>query len=147
MNQLPMWAAWLQLIATVSIAGFAGFIGYRQWRTAYERVLLDLFERRMSVYEEIRDVIAKVLREGSCGTATFFEFVRAGDRLPMLFGDDVLAYFNKTKERLVQLDYFRSVKQLEREHELKLELSKFFDEFTPLVLPYVRMTQRLPKGL
>ena len=66
MTQLPVWAAWLQLAATALIAAFAGFIGYRQWRTSHERIVLDLFERRMTVYEDIWKVVANVLREGGC---------------------------------------------------------------------------------
>jgi hypothetical protein len=155
LDQLPLWAQWANFIATVSIAGFAGLIGYRQWRTAHEQVVLDLFERRMAVYDAAREVVSEVLRDGSANSGSFFKYVRATDRLAMMFGDDVVKYSDKTKDRINRMAYHTSMisvgpqveeynTHVQRQTELMTELSKFFEEFSALIVLYVRMTQKLP---
>jgi hypothetical protein len=66
-------------IASIIAASAAAFVAYRlgksqadsarlqaeiakrNWQTANERVVLDLFERRIALYEGIRHVVAKVI--------------------------------------------------------------------------------------
>jgi hypothetical protein len=148
MTQLPVWAQWIDLIVrvagTIGLGAFAAYIAYRQWRTSHERIVLDLFERRMTVYEDIWEVVAKVLREGTCDNEVYFEYLRTGDRLPMLFGDKVVQYFHKTKTLLADLHATMAGQgNPEKEDELKTELAKFFEEFSSRVVPYIRMTQKL----
>src|SRR6185437_12430337 len=100
MSQLPVWAQWVQLVATGAIALFAAFIAYKQWRLAQQRVVMDLFERRMAVYDEARDVIGSIVREGRADNTIFFRFAKATDRVEILFGDEVVAYVNATRERI-----------------------------------------------
>ena len=35
------------------IAGFGALIAYFQWRTGHQRVVLDLFDRRVAVFRQI----------------------------------------------------------------------------------------------
>jgi hypothetical protein len=39
-------AATAQLLTTLVLGLVAGYIAWRQWRTAHDRLILDLFERR-----------------------------------------------------------------------------------------------------
>jgi hypothetical protein len=156
-NQLPIWAEWVQLAVTGGIAVFAAIIAYRQWRTAHERVVLDLFERRMAVYDDARKVIGEIMREGTADAALFFRYGQATDRLSLLFGDEVVAYSDQTRERINKFGYHQSMirAQLTGTHvpnyathvnestRLLVELSRFYDEFSTLVMPYVRMRQKL----
>lgn len=156
MNQLPIWAQWTQLAVTGGIAVFAAFIAYRQWRTAHQRVVLDLFERRMTIYDDARNVIGEIMRDGTADDRLFFRYGQATDRLGLLFGDEVVAYSDRTRERINQLvkhgtmirahqdgspvqNYANHVDQATR---LFGEIMKFYDEFSALVMPYVRMTQK-----
>ena len=140
---------WSQFIATIVIASFAVTITYRQWRTDHERVLLDLFEKRMTIYENVRAVIAEITRNGTADGATVLRFVQATDRIGLLFGIEVLAYSDETRERIVQLDYHKAmvngaagqfVKDIET-HQRKRPsflkaLGDFHDEFSVLMMPY-----------
>jgi hypothetical protein len=45
---------WLTALATPLLAGFGIYIAYRQWRTAREKVKLDLFDRRLVALQEMR---------------------------------------------------------------------------------------------
>jgi len=153
--QLSVWAQWGQLIATGGIAVFAAFIAYRQWRTAHQRVVLDLFERRMAIYDAARAVIGEIVREGAAEEGVFFRYVQATDRLPLLFGDEVVKYSNETRERINQLTLHTTmvransqgqavpnfVHHVNEKGRILGEIVKFYDEFSALVMPYVRMTQ------
>jgi hypothetical protein len=44
-------------ILTVTIAAIVAFIAWLQWRTADEKVVLHLFDKRFAVYEELRNGI------------------------------------------------------------------------------------------
>jgi hypothetical protein len=156
MSQLPIWAQWTQLAIAGGIAVFAAFIAYRQWLTAHQRVVLDLFERRMAVYDDARKVIGEIIREGAASTALFFRYGQATDRLGLLFGDEVVAYSDQTRERINKLCYHESkiraqmsgiqvddyATHVDESARLIVQLSKFYDEFSALVMPYVRMTQK-----
>ena len=39
------------------VALFLAIIGYLQWCIAYQRIILDLFQRRFQTYDELRSVI------------------------------------------------------------------------------------------
>ena len=82
MQQLPLWAQLLQFIATIVVTIFAAYIVYGQWRTAHERVVLDLFERRITVYESVRTVIAEIMRDGTADGGTVFRTVAPTVGLP-----------------------------------------------------------------
>jgi hypothetical protein len=156
MNQLPIWAQWGQLTITGGIAVFAAFIAYRQWRTAHQRVVLDLFERRMTIYDDVRSVIGEIMRDGTADNKLFFRYGQATDRLGLLFGDEVVAYSDKTRERINRLVMHETMirahlggspvpnyaNHVDQSAKLFAELMKFYDEFSALVMPYVRMTQR-----
>jgi len=154
---LPIWLQWPQFIATIGIAFFAANITYRQWRTAHERVVLDLFEKRMTVYENVRAVIAEITREGTADGRTLLRYVQAADRLGLLFGIEVLSYSDDTRERIVQLAYHEAMVkrgvagQPVKDHELHKgkaaeilkALGEFHEEFSVLLMPYVRMTTKV----
>ncbi|MER8838471.1 hypothetical protein NKH86_06875 [Mesorhizobium sp. M0913] len=64
MTNLPLWAQILQALLTPVIALAVGFIAYRQWRTAHSRLVLDLFEKRLAVYEQTRKAVSFVNTHG-----------------------------------------------------------------------------------
>lgn len=53
-STLPEAIQWLQALGptlvTFAIGMFGGYIAWRQWRTAQDKIQLDLFDKRFSVY-------------------------------------------------------------------------------------------------
>ena len=45
--------------------------------------MLELFEKRLAIFEGIRAIIGKVLQSGKCGDELYFDFNKATDRAPM----------------------------------------------------------------
>jgi hypothetical protein len=53
MSNVPIWIQYLQALSTPAIALLAATIGVLQWRTAHQRAVLDLFDRRMENYDAL----------------------------------------------------------------------------------------------
>jgi hypothetical protein len=66
-------------LVTAFIAAVVAFIAFLQWQTAREKVLLDLFDKRFAVYEELRSVMGRHLGSGIDEPA-FYNFVRTVSR-------------------------------------------------------------------
>ena len=148
---LPYWLQLLQGFAVPAIVLLAATIGLLQWYTAYLRVMLHLFDRRMGVYSELREVIDQLTASGKCTDETYFYYLRAIDRATFLFGNDVGAYLERLRIRLHNLCYYENMMDTDQGQEmvskkdaLLPKVLDFYTEFPLLIEPYVRMDQRRP---
>ncbi len=100
-SPLPFWIQLLQALAVPAIALLAVVIGYFQWRTAQQKVVLDLFDRRIATYTALRDIVAKVMASSSAATPdNSFKFLEALDRAEFLFGPEVTEHLKKIGEAI-----------------------------------------------
>jgi hypothetical protein len=151
---MPLWVQYSQALATPAIALLAIVIAILQWRTAHQKVVLDLFERRMKVYSEIRAVVVSVVTRGKLTNEKHFEFMRAADGAKFLFGrrvNDYLSELNRTLGDFHEADEtshnaqgqeFSEAIERRRKHFNKIEA--FHKDFDPLVERYLGMRQRRP---
>ncbi|MDM4768261.1 hypothetical protein [Pelomonas sp. SE-A7] len=62
-GELPIWVEYVKALGTPSAAllaaAIAGYFAYRQWRTAQNKLKLDLFERRLAVHDAAVSLILK----------------------------------------------------------------------------------------
>src|SRR5262245_14323325 len=103
-------APWLSL----AVATFVAFIGLLQFltareqaRTANNRAVLDLFEKRYAVYEGIRSVVGKVLAHGSANMENmqiFMEAAVVAEKAKFLFGEDINGYLDQFLKDLTRLE-------------------------------------------
>ena len=108
----------------------------------------------MEVFDGLRDIIGKIVRSGKTTDKEVFGFLRAKDRVAMLFGGDVQAYLDKlytilnghatdcTMEDHTQGD--ERTKLIKRKYERFGEIAAFYDEFPKLLAPYVQMHTKVP---
>lgn len=154
MSSLPAWIQYLQALATPAIALLAIVIGMIQWRTAHQRAVLDLFDRRMGTYEALNAAISMIMRDGRATVEVLAAFDRAFVKAPFLFGEEVTDFLEETRQRIVVLnmagkmantddDAIRA-KYADAEAEHLLELTSFFKNFANLIQPYVKMHQKAP---
>ena len=68
----PAWVQWLSALLTPVIGLLAGYIAYEQMRTARAKLRLDLFDKRVALYEAAMTFLAHV---GTSGTVTHAERV------------------------------------------------------------------------
>ena len=64
-----------RLIIALIVGGFGGLIAYRQWRMARDRLKLDLFDRRLLVYEQTRNYLTQRMALGQLESQEITEFV------------------------------------------------------------------------
>jgi hypothetical protein len=151
---MPLWIQYSQALATPAIALLAIVIAVLQWRTAHQKIVMDLFERRMTVYSKIRGVIASTISSGKLPNEKHFEFMQASDGAKFLFGSKVngyleelnstLAYFHEADETYGQLQGQERSEAIKSRRKYFDEIQAFYKKFDPLVEPYLGMRQRRP---
>jgi len=52
-----------QLVTTLVLGLIAAYIAWRQWRTAHDRLILDLFERRFQVFQELMPTVSAAVNK------------------------------------------------------------------------------------
>jgi hypothetical protein len=76
-------------LLTAFIALIVAFISLLQWITARQKVVLDLFDQRFAVYEELHGVIGRYGSQGP-NLKDIGRFTQAANRAQFLFGSEVI---------------------------------------------------------
>jgi hypothetical protein len=138
----------------VTIAFGVFLVGYAQWRTANQRVVVDLFEKRLAAYNELEGAVGQVMREGEVDEAAFRRFLIGKMDARFLFGREVLDYLEAVYRDIVSLktvyrnDVIDTKPDRERERviDLKFEVFGRVSDFAlkaPEVFgPYMRLDQK-----
>ena len=108
------WISLCQLIATLVVGGFAGWIAFQQHWTSRNKLRLDLFEKRLKVYQSLQDMLAEAARSGDLSNESFLECKRKTLDADFLFGPDVVSYIKSVFERGAKLHVIET--QLRAEH-------------------------------
>jgi hypothetical protein len=139
-------------LVTAFIAAVVAVIAFLQWQTAREKVLLDLFDKRFTIYEEARAVVRRHITTGidQRGAA---DFERAALRARFLFGPKVQAFLEDRRkdidaEMQDRIRHPRPIPEDERDaldaaHIDRLNrLGAFSDDFDKLAEPYMNHHQK-----
>lgn len=54
----------MSIWATTIISGLVLIVAFMQWRTGHQKVVLDLFDRRIAVYNKAQDFYLAIVRHG-----------------------------------------------------------------------------------
>jgi hypothetical protein len=108
----PAWMSFVSALGTPMIAlivgGFGGLIAYRQWRTARDRLKLDLFDRRLPIYEQTRDLLARRMALGQLDNNEITEFA-IKTRVSRWLFDQILAdYLEEIVGKLLEISNLNS---------------------------------------
>mgnify|MGYP000041218347 CR=1 FL=1 len=140
----------LQGMLTPVIALAVAYIAWQQWKLSREKLLLDLYDRRIETYREVRKILAHVLTHGRADNQTMLEFYSAVSQADFLFGKDVndynqliyenglqLAHLNGCYSRGIkgQVPNYDNKKTVEEQHEL---LRWFTEQYEPAKVLYGR---------
>ena len=150
MTQVPYAIQITQALAVPAVALLAVVIGAMQWYTAHRKTILDLFDRRLEVYNAIRAAIAKVVQSGTCDDRVLFEFDQAVDRAPFLFGKAVTRYVEQLRVDLIELNLCsQMMNTAERQNFIQRRAAAFkkavdfYSEFPAIIEPYISMHQKM----
>ncbi|MFM0298252.1 MULTISPECIES: hypothetical protein [Paraburkholderia] len=100
----PHWTAYVSafMVPTVAVLGVA--IAYRQWRTAQNKLKLDLFEKRFAVYDASRRMLSAVMTSGKVSDEEMFMFFAGTREAKWLLSAGVADYLDKElRLRMLQL--------------------------------------------
>jgi hypothetical protein len=136
------------------IAGFGGLIAYFQWRTAHQRVVLDLFDRRVKVFGEIEDAARDALNaaDAKSADAAFWRFVGAERNARFLFGQRLVVKLASRRADVAAIMSFRDVRpdhpeyaeMRNRESQAQKNLVAFLEKSADEFAPYMRLDQQMP---
>jgi len=92
MSYDPHWTAYLAALLTPTVAVLGSFIAYRQWRTAQNKLKHDLFERRFSVYDAARTLLASIMTSGKAKEEELFKFLSGTREAKWLLDKNIAEY-------------------------------------------------------
>lgn len=138
---------------TVLVAVVVAIIAFLQWVTARQKVVLDLFDKRFAVYEELREVIGRHVSQGAASIEDIGKFTRAAGRAQFLFGPEVISFLEERRLDLARaaFDFTHRPEPVPEERRQAAEdrivarldrLGNFFGDLDMLVAPYMKHTQK-----
>jgi hypothetical protein len=152
MSAIPAWIQILQALLTPAIAVAVGLIGFLQWRTAHQKVMLDLFDRRVAVYEQVMGMQRTFMMKGDTLSGPEVDHIHAvRGKARFLFGEDVNTALKIWHDSLIDLTVSADVLRMDagsREEHLPLIIRAmqrtrpFRESFPELFAPYMRMDQK-----
>lgn len=108
----PLWLTVISGLSTPIIAllvgGFGASIARGQWRTAQNRLTLDLFERRLSVYERTRELLARRMALGNLEEREITEFAINVRVAKWLFDPAMADYLQDIAQRTREVAFMQS---------------------------------------
>jgi hypothetical protein len=123
-------------------------ISYFQWRTAQQKVALDLFDRRYAIYEELRDIVAQFMRNLEFSHELQRSYLYAQNRARFYFGAEVEDYLETLRKDMMRGHHFdrfgRQAMNVDEQVARLDRVAVFFTEIDKMFIPYMRNDQRMP---
>jgi hypothetical protein len=142
----------LAALLTPTIAGIAIVIAFMQWRTAHQKVVLDLFDRRIAVYDQLMAAQRMVMMKGDTLSGHEIDHIHGiRTKARFLFGDEITEALKDWHESLIELTVSADVLRMQagsrEEHQpIIIRAMKrtrpFREKFPELFAPYMRMDQK-----
>jgi hypothetical protein len=140
-------------------ATFVAAVAFLQWRTAQQKAVLDLFERREAIYEVVRKAVGTMAANSvEFDPKREVEFLQAMERAYFFFGDDVVSYLRKLWDDITQVQTKDAELKGEQDRALRGDMVKarrvamdritqFHSTGQPLFAKYMRFSQVVPTNL
>jgi len=95
----PHWTAYVSAFLTPVVALLAIWIARQQWCTARDKLKLDLFDRRLTVYQAATAFIASVMTTGKVIEEDRIRFLRVTRDAKWLVGSEIAEYLDNEIHR------------------------------------------------
>jgi len=89
------WVTILSALLTPTIAVLGSYIAYRQWRTAQNKLKLELFDRRFAIYDAALNFIRSIVSSGAVNDDELYGFILGTHAAKWLLNTDIANYFKK----------------------------------------------------
>lgn len=102
-NNPAAFGSTVQATATLAIASFVAYIAWQQYKTASDKLKLDLYDRRYKVYRGLMDFLGEGVREPRVPKEAFGKFFTTTHEGRFLFGDDIKGFLVQVREKIGEL--------------------------------------------
>jgi hypothetical protein len=85
----------LSALLMPTIAIFGTTLARRQWKTSQNKLKMDLFEKRYSIYKATNEFIVSVMSSGHTDDDLLFKFRAATKEAKWLLNNDIATYLDK----------------------------------------------------
>jgi len=92
-----------QGLLTPVIAFVATYIAYQQWQTNRQKLILDRYDRRLQIYEEVRRILSIILRDAKASTDDLLKFRTSVSEADFLFDPEIPVYIDEIYKRGLNL--------------------------------------------
>lgn len=86
------------LIAIVTV-----YIAWQQWKTNERKFKLDVYERRLIIYEEVKKFLLIICREADVEFDEAIRFRTSVSEADFLFGSEIVQYIDEIYQRAIHL--------------------------------------------
>ncbi|MEQ1816116.1 MAG: hypothetical protein ABL861_06545 [Nitrosomonas sp.] len=84
-----------QALLTPLIAVVATYIAYQQWQTNKQKLMLERYDRRLKVYEEVCKILSIIIRDANASYDDLLRFRTAVSEADFLFGREIPEYIDE----------------------------------------------------
>jgi hypothetical protein len=95
------------LVVSGVVAVVAGYIAWRQWQTAHQKLRLELFDRRFTLYDSLQQLINEALSDSGYLLAKLGKYLTAVAPARFLLADDIDQYISGLLDKLGTLYQLR----------------------------------------
>ena len=133
----------LQWIVAAITSALVLVVAFLQWRTAQQKAVLDLFEKRFKIYEVVKSCVDQMrTNPEDFGNERQREFLKARDEAYFFFGDDVQKYLERLRKDLLTVYNATRFEATTADGEEAISrISKFAEHGQPLFAKYMRFPQ------
>lgn len=156
------WMDIVQLLATIGVGGIAAWIAYQQIHINRQAIRLELYERRLDVYTEIRSFIIKVESKGDMSIEDLNQLIIKTHTGLFLFNSEIEEYIDKVRAVAIKIRKFNKTydNDVDRENpkvQAKLDalikedygnmefISKQHEKLRAMFDPYLRFDNKRKK--
>ena len=130
---LPLWIQGIAAFATPMVALAVAYIAYRQWKTARDKLRLDLFDKRFAVFMDVRKIASETMQDRPASDPALPQEVIARGRF--LFGAEVVS-------ELKNLQYANELTRVGVAQPGET-VGDVYEKLIHLMEPYLKMTERV----
>ena len=85
----------MSALLTPVIAIVATYIAWQQWKTNRQKLAMDLYDRRLRIYQEVRKILSSVFRDANISMQALLEFYSSVSEVHFLFGPEISEYIDE----------------------------------------------------
>jgi len=95
MTHCTTWPSTLTALLTPTIAAIVAWIYFRQWKTAQNKLKLDLFDKRVLIFDAANVLILNSQKPGGATTEEMARFLASTSQAKWLFNEEIARYLRE----------------------------------------------------